>query len=50
MRLPVSFRGLARSEYDAAVAWYEQARPGLGSDFEAEVQAVLDTASATPDR
>jgi plasmid stabilization system protein ParE len=50
MSLPVSFRAPARSEYDAAVSWYEQARPGLGSDFEAEVQAVLDTASATPDR
>jgi plasmid stabilization system protein ParE len=50
MRLPVSFRTLARAEYDAAVAWYDQARAGLGSDFEAEVQAVLDTASATPDR
>jgi hypothetical protein len=38
MRLPVSFRTLARAEYDAAVAWYDQARAGLGSDFEAEVQ------------
>ena len=50
MSLPVSFRAPARAEYDAAVSWYEQARPGLGSDCEAEVQAVLDTASATPDR
>ena len=50
MSLPVSFRLLARAEYDEAVEWYDQARAGLGDDFEAEVQAVLDTASATPDR
>ena len=50
MTLPISFRAVARAEYDAAIAWYDQARNGLGSEFEAEVQAVLDVASATPSR
>ena len=38
----------AKAEYEAAVAWYDEARPGLGGDFEAEVQSVLDEASAHP--
>lgn len=50
MTLPVSFRAVAQAEYDEAVAWYDEALAGLGSDFESEVQAVLDEASATPDR
>ena len=50
MSLLVSFRALAQAEYDAAIAWYDQARADLGNDFETEVQAVLDVASATPDR
>ncbi len=50
MSLPVNFRRLAKGEYDAAIDWYDQARTGLGGDFEAEVQAVLDEASAAPDR
>ena len=50
MSLPVSFRAPAQAEYDTAVAWYDQARPGLGRDFEAEVEAVLVAAAAAPDR
>jgi hypothetical protein len=50
MRLTVRFRSSARAEYDLAIAWYDQARTGLGSIFEAAVQAVLDEASVTPDR
>lgn len=30
MSLPISFQALAQVECDAAVAWYEQACPGLG--------------------
>jgi toxin ParE1/3/4 len=48
--LPVVFRPAAQAEYVAAAAWYEARQPGLGADFEAEVQAVLDTIANQPDR
>jgi plasmid stabilization system protein ParE len=48
--LPVVFRPAAEAEYVGAVAWYEGQQPGLGSDFEAEVQTVLDTIANHPDR
>ena len=50
MSLPVGLRPLAQAEFDAAVAWYEQSQVGLGADFAAAVQAVLDEASQAPDR
>lgn len=50
MNRPVSFRPIAQAEFDAAVAWYDQARPGLGADFAASVQAVLDEAGRNPAR
>lgn len=50
MRLTVNFRALPQAEYAAAVTWYDEAREGLGSEFETEVQAVLDLVSETPDR
>jgi len=34
MKLSISFRAPAKSEYEAAVAWYNEARAGLGSEFE----------------
>jgi plasmid stabilization system protein ParE len=48
--LPVVFRPAAEAEYLGAVAWYEAQQTGLGSDFEAEVQAALDTIANQPDR
>ena len=50
MSLPVVFRPVAQAEFDAAAAWYEGQRPGLGTDFVAEVQQVLDTIANQPDR
>ena len=50
MKLTINFRALAKAEYDTAVAWYDQARPNLGYDFEAEVQDRLDEASTIPQR
>lgn len=50
MNLPLVFRSIAQAEFDQAAAWYEEQRLGLGSDFGAEVQQVLDTISAQPDR
>ena len=49
MSLPVVLRPEARAEFDEAVDWYEQQRAGLGADFVAQVQAVLDRISTAPD-
>jgi hypothetical protein len=38
MSLPVVFRAAAQAEFDAAAAWYEEQRPGLGGDFVDAVQ------------
>ena len=48
MSLPVVLRPEARAEFDDAFDWYEQQRPGLGVDFVAHVQEVLDQIGATP--
>ena len=48
MTLPVILRRAARAEYDAAVDWYEQQRPGLGAAFTAAVQRVFDRIAAQP--
>lgn len=50
MTLPLVFRSAARAEFDDAAAWYEARRTGLGADFVAEVQQVLDTIANQPDR
>jgi len=50
MSLPLVFRPAAQAEFDAAAAWYEGQKPGLGSDFVAEVQQVLDTIANHPER
>ena len=50
MSLPVIFRRVAQTEFDDSAAWYDSQQPGLGADFVAEVQAVLDTISNQPDR
>ena len=50
MSLPVVFRAAAQAEFDAAAAWYEEQRPGLGGDFVAAVQQVLDTIADHPER
>lgn len=44
------FRPLAEAEYLGAAAFYEDERAGLGTEFESEVQAVLDTIASHPDR
>jgi plasmid stabilization system protein ParE len=50
MSLPVVFRLTALTELDEAAAWYEGQRAGLGADFVAEVQQLLDTIASHPDR
>ena len=50
MTLPVVFRPVAQAEFDGAAAWYEGQKPGLGGDFVAAVQQVLDTIANQPER
>ena len=49
MSLPVVLRPEARAEFDEAFDWYEQQRPGLGVDFVAHVQEVVNRLGATPE-
>lgn len=50
MKLPVRFRHLAKVEYDEAFDWYDDARAGLGEEFEAEVEKTIDEAASHPSR
>ena len=50
MTLPLVFRPVAEAEFDSAAAWYEAQRPGLGDDFVAAIQQVLDTITNHPER
>ena len=50
MNLPIEFRRTAKAEYDDASLWYDTERTGLGSVFEAAVQAVLSIIAGQPDR
>jgi toxin ParE1/3/4 len=42
LRKRVRFHEGARDEYVAAARWYEQARPGLGEEFQADVESYVD--------
>jgi toxin ParE1/3/4 len=46
--LPVVLRDEAQAEFDEAFDYYERQRAGLGVDFVARVQQVLDRISANP--
>jgi plasmid stabilization system protein ParE len=48
--LPFDFHPAVRHEIDDAFRWYEQRRPGLGSDFLDDVQMVLAEIDANPAR
>jgi toxin ParE1/3/4 len=48
MSLPVAFFEEAEAEFDEAAAWYERRREGLGRDFVAKVQEVLDRICELP--
>ena len=50
MTVPVVLRPVAQDEADEAARWYEAKRVGLGADFLAEVQRVLDVITGQPDR
>ena len=48
MSLPIRLLPEARDEFDAAVDWYEQQRPGLGTAFLDRVRDVLARIAANP--
>lgn len=50
MSKPVAFRVVARNEAEDAARWYEEQRAGLGVDFLAELQQVLDAIGEQLDR
>ena len=50
MTLQVVFRNAARAEFDFAALRYETQRPGLGSQFVAEIHAALQLAATYPER
>lgn len=50
MSLPVVLRAAARDEAEEAARWHEGKKAGLGADFLAELQRVVDVISGQPDR
>jgi plasmid stabilization system protein ParE len=48
MRLPARLLPEARAEFDDGADWYEDRRAGLGTEFLAEVRAVIRRISANP--
>ncbi len=50
MSVPVVLRAIAQGEADEAARWYEGKQAGLGADFLAELQRVLDVIAGQPDR
>ena len=49
MNLAVIFKPAASQEFEEAVAWYEEQRPGLGEEFKLEVKSTLKRALANPE-
>jgi toxin ParE1/3/4 len=48
MSLPIRLLPEARDEFDAAVDWYEQQQPGLGTAFLDRVRDVFARIAANP--
>lgn len=48
MSKPIRVEDAARDELRAAVAWYEEKQPGLGSEFFAEVERTLELIERHP--
>lgn len=49
MNPPLVFQAGVRDEIDEAYTWYERHQQGLGEEFLAEVQSVLDRIERNPD-
>jgi plasmid stabilization system protein ParE len=50
MSVRIVFRAAAQAEFERDAVWYESQRSGLGDDFVAEVQKVLDAIANQPVR
>lgn len=46
----IIFRKQARLEFDKAGDWYEKERPGLGMEFFAEIQLLIQRIANTPEQ
>lgn len=46
----VVFRRQARREFDEAGDWYEQERAGLGLEFLAEIERLIQRIASTPEQ
>ena len=46
--MKVAFRRPAANELRAAMQWYERQRAGLGAEFAAEIEVVVETIGTTP--
>jgi plasmid stabilization system protein ParE len=49
MSLPLVFPAEVKGEVDDACAWYERQREGLGEEFLAEVEEVLNRVQQNPE-
>ncbi len=50
MRREIIFASAAQLEYDEAILWYDEQQPGLGDEFEAEINAVIQEILKNPER
>jgi plasmid stabilization system protein ParE len=50
MTRDIIFASVARHEFDEAILWYEEQQPGLGDEFEAEVNQVIEEILKEPER
>jgi plasmid stabilization system protein ParE len=46
--MPIVVRPAAAADIDDAFLWYEKQRPGLGNEFLAAAQVVIDAIAARP--
>jgi plasmid stabilization system protein ParE len=50
MSRDIIFSCVARLEFDEAILWYDEQQPGLGDEFEAEINHVIEEIQKTPER
>ena|SRR6266478_8093821 len=48
MSLPLEYHASVTDDIDAAFAWYEEQREGLGDDFLARLRELLDSIQENP--
>ena len=50
MSREIIFASAARREFDETILWYDDQQPGLGGEFEAEVNRVIEEIQKNPER